>query len=249
MGLLKNATFVCIDCETTGLDLENDQIIEVAAVIFTLEQDLEIYDTLVDPKVTISENSMAIHHITQEMVQGKPLIGEVLPKILKMIGKHIIVGHGIAFDIHMIHRDSKKNGLNSTINANLSFDTLRMARLYGESPLNSLKNLGQHFNIDHSGAHRALNDVMVNIEVFRKLVVQYKSVEQLQKMLERPIFLKKMPLGKHKGRDLKEVPLDYLKWAAGKDFDQDLSFSIRTELKRRQSSKDFTNSSNPFSGL
>ena len=26
--------FICIDCETTGLDLEKDRVIEVAAMVF-----------------------------------------------------------------------------------------------------------------------------------------------------------------------------------------------------------------------
>lgn len=249
MGLMKNETFVCVDCEATGLDLEKDQIIEVAAVVFTLDKEIEIYDSLVDPKMKIPEESIKIHNIVQEMVEGQPLVQEVLPKILKMIGRHIIVGHGIGFDIHLINRDAKKNGLPSTIRNNPFFDTLRLARLYGDSPQNSLQNLREHFNINNEGAHRALNDVIVNIEVFRRLVEKYKTVEQLQKILERPIMLKKMPLGKHKGRPLKEVPLEYLQWAAGKNFDQDLSYSIKSEIKRRRQTKDFSTTSNPFHNL
>lgn len=249
MGLMKNETFVCIDCESTGLDLEKDAIIEVAVAIFTLDQDLEVYDTLVDPEMEISPDSMKIHHISQDMVIGKPKIQDILPKLIKMIGRHTIVGHGVGFDIHLINRDAKRAGINCTIQNNASFDTLRMARIYGESPQNSLQNLREHFNINDEGAHRALNDVIVNIEVFRKLASQYKSTDQLLKILSKPIRLKKMPLGKHKGRDLKEIPLDYLQWAARKEFDQDLTFSIRSEIKRRQTSKDFSNASNPFKDL
>lgn len=249
MGLMKNETFVCIDCEATGLDLDKDRIIEIAAVLFTIETDLEIYDSLVDPEMEIPEESIKIHHITQKMVVGQPKIKEVLPKVLSMIGKHIIVGHGVGFDIHLVHRDAKKNGIHSSIDSNPFFDTLRMARLYGESPQNSLQTLRRHFNIGDEGAHRALNDVIVNIEVFRRLAAKYKTVEELQKMLNRPIRLKKMPLGKHKGRDFKEIPLDYLKWAARKDFDQDLSYSIKSEISRRKKTIGFSTSANPFSNL
>jgi len=246
---MSRETFVCVDCEATGLDLENDRIIEVAVVLFTMETELEIYDSLVDPEMTIPEVSIKIHHITQKMVEGQPKIEEVLSKVISMIGKHIIVGHGIGFDIHLIHRDAKKHGIHSSIDANPFFDTLRMARLYGESPTNSLQVLRKHFNINDEGAHRALSDVIVNIEVFRRLSVKYKTVDALQKILNQPIRLKRMPLGKHKGRELKEIPLDYLKWAVRKDFDQDLMFSLKSEIKRRHHFKDFSNSDNPFSNL
>ncbi len=246
---MHKTTFVCIDCEATGLDWEGDQIIEVAVALFTLDKDLERFDTLVDPGMAISPESMKVHHITQEMVSGKPKIQTVLPEILALIGNHIIIGHGVAFDIHLIQRDAKKFRIPCSIKNNLSFDTLRMARLYGESPKNSLEYLREHFNIHEEGAHRALNDVIVNIEVFRRLAGNYKTVDQLRKILEKPIRLKAMPLGKHKGRPMKEIPLQYLHWAANKDFDRDLLYSIRSEIKRRQTSRGFSDSSNPFSSL
>ena len=68
-------------------------------------------------------------------------------------------------------------------------------------------------------------------------------------MLAGPVQMKIMPFGPHKGRPLKEVPIEYLRWAASKSFDQDLMFSLRTELKRRKSGNLFTQASNPFSSL
>ena len=124
-----------------------------------------------------------------------------------------------------------------------------MARLYGESPVNSLEKLRQHFNIEAEGAHRAMNDVIVNIEVFKYLSKDYKTTEQLLKILQKPIKLKLMPLGKHKGRRLDEIPIEYLLWAERKDFDQDLLYSIRSELRNRKKGGGFEQSTNPFANL
>jgi DNA polymerase-3 subunit epsilon len=55
-----------------------------------------------------------------------------------------------------------------------------------------------------------------------------------------------MPLGKHKGRLFKELPHEYLQWAAHQNFDQDLLFSIRTELKKRKKGGLFIQAANPF---
>lgn len=249
MGLMHKEQFVCIDCETTGLDPQKDRIIEVGVVCFTLSENLDSFESLIDPQCEISETSIAIHHITPDMIQGKPTIDAVLPMILPLIGKRTIVGHGVGFDIELLAVAADRCGIPHKLRHHAYLDTLRMARLYGESPTNSLQQLRCHFNIEPEGAHRAMSDVLVNIDVFRYLAKQYKTLEQLFDVLARPIQMKIMPLGKHKGRPLKEVPLEYLLWAANKDFDKDLLFSIRSEIKRRKKGGLFSQASNPFSDL
>ncbi len=246
---IEKDVFVCVDCESTGLDPKNDRIIEIAAAKFTIKEILEQKDALIDPECPIPEASIAIHNITQDMVTGKTVIKDALPEFLDFIGNHIIVGHNIQFDINLITHSANREGVKCQIIDNTFIDTLRMARLYGESPSNSLDQLRQHFNIEFEGAHRALNDVVVNIGVFRYLSQRFNTTHQLLNTLKKPIALKYMPLGQHKGRLMKEVPLEYLRWAASKDFDMDLLFSIRSELKRRKTTRDFGQSTNPFQHL
>lgn len=249
MGLIQEEVFVCIDCESTGLDPQKDRIIEIAVARYTFDRIIQKFETLANPECEIPKISQDIHNISQEMIQGKPKIGEVLPQILKMIEGHIIVGHGIGFDIALIAAEAKRCNIPTQIDRQTSIDTLRLARLYGESPVNSLERLRQHFNIAAEGAHRAMSDVIVNIEVFKYLSKPYQTTEQLFKALSKPIKLKTMPLGKHKGRRFDEIPVEYLVWAEKKNFDQDLLFSIRSELRNRKKGGGFEQAANPFGGL
>jgi DNA polymerase-3 subunit epsilon len=249
MGLIEKETFICLDCEMTGLEVKGDRIIEVAIVKFNFSEIFERYETLVDPEQPISAESTTIHNITDEMVRGMPKAKEILPQVFEMIGKEIIVGHGIGFDLDFLTEEASRAGMVKNLRQHPSIDTLRLARLYGESPTNSLERLRQHFNIPAEGAHRAMNDVLVNIEVFKYLSSKFKTTKQLMERLEKPILLKTMPLGKHKGRAFSDVPIEYLRWAVRKDFDQDLLFSIRTELKKRKKGEQFHQAGNPFSSL
>jgi DNA polymerase-3 subunit epsilon len=249
MGLIRKDIFVCLDCESTGLLPNKDRIIEVAAARFTFDQILDEFETLVDPQCDIPETSQDIHKISKEMIEGKPKIAEVLPQLLKMISGHILVGHGIGFDIALIAAEAKRHQIPCQIDQQPYLDTLRMARLYGESPVNSLQQLRQHFNIEPEGAHRAMSDVIVNIEVFKQLARTFQTTEELFQILLKPIRLKAMPLGKHKGRRFDEIPLEYLLWAERKDFDQDLLYSIRCELRNRKKGGGFEQAGNPFSNL
>lgn len=246
---MKTGQFICLDCETTGLDPKEDRIIEVACVVFDIENNYETFETLVNPQCKIPDVSIAIHHITQEMVEKQLFIEKVLPQVLELVQDRIIVGHGIDFDIQILVNSCERAGIPHTLNKNRSIDTLRMARIYGESPINSLESLRKHFHIEPEIAHRAMSDVIVNIEVFRRLFKGHRSLEHLFNLLSKPILLKEMPLGKHKGRLFKDIPLEYLRWAVNKDFDQDLLFSLKNELKRRKQGNLFSQASNPFQNL
>ncbi|MDE3047742.1 MAG: DUF3820 family protein [Verrucomicrobiota bacterium] len=249
MGLIHQDIFVCLDCESTGLDPDKDRIVEIAVARFTFDHILQSFESLINPECEIPQVSQDIHKISSDMLQGKPKIAEVLPDLLKMIDGHVIVGHGIGFDIALIAAEAKRHQIPTHIEKQKFIDTLRLARLYGESPINSLEKLRQHFNIEPEGAHRAMSDVTVNIEVFKYLTKTFQTTEQILETLKKPIKLKAMPLGKHKGRKFDEIPLEYLLWAERRDFDQDLLFSIRSELRNRKRGGGFEQSANPFADL
>ena len=249
MGLIHKDTFVCLDCETTGLDPETDKIIEVAATAFTFENTFDSYETLVDPGCAISEASMAIHHITDEMVQGKPKIQEVLPPLLKVVDKCIVIGHGIQLDIAFLYKAAKQFQIPSVLPNLVTIDTLRLARLYGESPTNSLEKLREHFNIESEGAHRAMNDVIVNIEVFKHLASHFKTTEQLLERLKRPIALRVMPLGKQKAAPSQKFLLNICSGLRTKILTRISYFLSAPNSADGRKGTQFSQASNPFSSL
>lgn len=249
MTLLNKLHFVCLDCEFTGLDMEKDRIIEIAAVKFTFSEIVSEFDELIQPDCPISKDALEIHHISSDMLVNKPHIEEILPKLFSFVDKNIIVGHAIKSDLEMLSRAAKRAGLDSPLDSAVCIDTLRLARLYGDSPNNSLENLAKHFNVPVEKMHRALHDVIMNIDVFKHLVRKFKTLDQLQKSLSKPIKMKYMPLGKYKGRIFKEIPIHYLRWASNMDFDEDLLYTIRLELNARKKGDGFANVCNPFSGL
>lgn len=249
MPLLKNQTFVCLDCETTGLDPKESKVIEFAAVKFNAHEILDSIEFLINPKCPIPKESQEIHNITQEMVDSQPVFSNFYSQIMDFVGQNIIVGHAIQFDLQIIAEEAKKIGKGCDLPSRPFIDTLRLARLYGECPVNSLEKLRQHFNIPAEGAHRAMSDVIVNIEVFKYLTRSYTTVEKLLERLRKPIQLRIMPLGKHKGRKFTDIPTEYLLWLSKKDFDLDLTYSIRSEIKKRKTRKNFQQAVNPFQSI
>ncbi len=249
MTNLSQERFICIDIEATGLDLTNDRICEIGAIQFSLDEEFESFESLIDPEMTMSAEVIEIHHITNEMCVGKPKIHEVLHKILSMIDNHVIMGHGIGFDVGMLKSALERAGIRHNLDKAKVIDTLRLARLYGESPSNSLEVLRRHFHVDEEGAHRAMNDVRVNIQVFKKLIRKFRTTKEILDRLKAPILLKAMPLGKYKGRSFNEIPINYLVWASKQNYDLDLIHSIKEAIKKGKNKGSLLRANSPFSSL
>ncbi len=249
MTLLKDLVFVCLDCETTGLDVKKDRIIEFAAVRFTFNEVLDSMESLIDPEREVSSESQRIHHISDAMLKNQPKFADVFPKIKSFFKKgDFIVGHSVGFDLQVLAQESDRLGDCFAEDYSV-IDTLRLAKEYGDSPNNSLESLAKHFNVPFQVNHRAMKDVEININIFKHLCKRFKTIEQVRQTLSKPIKMKYMPLGKHKGRLFSEIPYAYLQWASRMDFDDDLLFSIRQELKNRQKGMSFAQVNNPFAFL
>ena len=148
-----------IDLESTGVDPMQDRIVQLGVSVLHPDGTVNPrgWQRLINPTIPIPAAATAVHHITDEMVRGKPKVAEIIPSLLKFIGKDIIIGHGIALDLAFIATAAKRHQIPCTLLSHPTIDTLRMARLYGESPVNSLAMLRHHFNIPDEGAHRAMN--------------------------------------------------------------------------------------------
>jgi DNA polymerase III epsilon subunit family exonuclease len=96
--------FVAIDVETTGLDPRRDAIVSVAVVPFEGGVPAGGCDTLVNPGRPIPPASTRIHGITDAMVRDSPRVDQVLDEIDALCGDHVIVGHGVAFDLVVLER-------------------------------------------------------------------------------------------------------------------------------------------------
>src|SRR5262245_3942375 len=95
---------IALDLETTGLDVQQDSIIEIGAVrikdgIVTAE-----FSTLIDPGFVILAETTRITNIYPEDVRGAPGLPAVLPQIKEFIGDRPIIVHGGALDIGFMQR-------------------------------------------------------------------------------------------------------------------------------------------------
>ncbi|MGN1180389.1 MAG: exonuclease domain-containing protein [Suilimivivens sp.] len=161
--------YVVFDLETTGINQEKDEIIEISAVKVKNHRIVEEFSTLVNPGRHIPAAATAVNGITDDMVADAPDIGTVMEKFLAFIGNNILVGHNIhTFDTNFVY-DAALSCLGKEVK-NDYIDTLYMARKYlPQLSHHRLTDVAEHFHLQTEGAHRALFDCMMNQGCYEEL--------------------------------------------------------------------------------
>ena len=159
--------YVAFDLETTGLSMESDEIIEIAAIKIVNGKFTEKFNTFVKPSEGIPEKITEITGIDDEMVKDAPSAAEVIPDFYHFAKDAILVGHNIGgFDIPLLNTQAEK----VKYEFNNSFeDTLPLAKRKLSLTRYRLGDVCAALNIPLVGAHRAINDVAANAKAFLKL--------------------------------------------------------------------------------
>ncbi len=175
----RNGLFV--DVETTGLDYQKDEIIELAMVPFTYSVDGRIFEVgetfnaLREPSIPITEEITAITGITNEMVTGKSIDVDEVNSFAS--SANLVIAHNAGFDRKFLEDfadvfQTKAWGcsLNEVPWQEEGFDGGKLGYL--------ANSMGFFFD-----AHRATDDCLASIEILSK-TLPVSGVTALSKLLE-----------------------------------------------------------------
>ena len=167
---------VVFDTETTGLDVFNDDIIEIAAIRIkggeVVGEPLDLYietDKPILPMLGDKENPMyAIYH--EKMATGELLSpSDALRRFLAYVGTSPILGHNANYDYNIVDNNLQRY-CNDTMQAHdiRCFDSLKLIRLLAPS-LHSykLESLLETFQLAGVNSHQAIDDVKATISLVR----------------------------------------------------------------------------------
>ncbi|CAH1533825.1 MULTISPECIES: 3'-5' exonuclease [Vibrio] len=190
---LKEVPFVSVDFETTGLNAEEDAILTIGLVPFTLErvQCSGSRHWVVNPNRELNEESVVIHGITDSEVKSAPQLNQILEAILAELSGKIVVVH-----YKNIERQFFNNALLNSIGEGIQFpvvDTLdieyAIQRRQCEGWLNKLKGkkpgsvrLGharERYHLPVYQPHHALTDALATAELLQAQL-QYHFDEDMR---------------------------------------------------------------------
>lgn len=175
----KIPAFVAVDLETTGLEFEKDEIIEVALVRFENGAPVDSVDYLVRPEsAKLRPFIESLTGISNEDIAGAEDFASLAGKISAFVGDMPLVAHNAMFDSRFLKNALEKVGIPFD---NPVWDSLTLSRIaYQDVPNHRLDTLTQVLNIERSRAHRALPDAEACGKLF---VMAYEKIASLDPWL------------------------------------------------------------------
>ncbi len=165
---LKENDCVVFDVETTGLDANTCEIIEIGAVKVRDGKIIETFSCLIKPEKEIPDQITELTGITNEMVANCYTMKDVLQDFYKFTRNSVLVAYNIAFDYKFLYLAGNAQGYNFD---NKQIDALVLAKQKIKGLKNyKLKTVVTHLGVSLENAHRAVHDATATAEAFIKLV-------------------------------------------------------------------------------
>ncbi len=172
---------VALDCETTGLDVKTDRIVEIAAVRLGeaggAAQDIperNVYVSLINPGSPIPPASTAIHGITDDEVAAAESFPQVMAELAAWAGPSVVVGYAVGFDLAVLAGEHRRHGL--PWSPPRSLDVRHLVQLVApELPNQSLEMAAKWLGVESGERHRALGDAETAGRIFNALLPRLRE--------------------------------------------------------------------------
>ena len=188
---LKDIEFVALDFETTGLDANENSIISIGLVPFTLRRIAcrQAKHWFITPEDKLKEDSIIIHGITHSDLKDAPDLLRILEQLLDELAGKIVVVH-----YRRIERDFFDAALRSLINEGIVFpviDTMQIEADVQQAKPKSfldwfkkgrpesirLANSRTRYNLPTYPPHDALTDAIATAELLQAQIYHHFSPE------------------------------------------------------------------------
>lgn len=164
-----SASYTVIDIETTGLNYNRDEIMELGALKIRDGMPEKEFTCFVHIENEIPLDVRALTGIRMELLKTALPLKEALKQFLDFIGTDRLLCWNSAFDMAFLQIGC--NHCSLPIPRNKTEDALKLAR---RTLLNltdyHLITVAKHFGIDAATVHRALPDCYLTYEVYTKLI-------------------------------------------------------------------------------
>lgn len=235
---LKLSKPICFfDLETTGTNVARDRIVEISILKIYPNDNKESRTWLVNPEMTIPDEVIAVHGISNEKVANEPTFKELAKEIFNIIKDCDLAGfNSDRFDIPLLAEEMLRADIDFDLKNMLSVDVQTIFHKMEKRTLAAAYKF--YCDKDLTDAHSAEADTTATYEVLLSQLDRYPELENNVKKLAEFSTHRKFAdfagfisfneedeeifsFGKHKGKKVLEI-LDqepgYFGWILNADF-------------------------------
>ena len=162
-------SFCAFDTESTGIDVKNENLIELGAVKFSKYGIQETFQSLVSSPKQLSPFIKELTGLNDEILSSAPAPAIIIPKFTEFIAGTVLVAHNAQFDLRLVNAECERLNIGSIKNKGI--DTLRLSRILSpENQCWKLSHLSAQFNLQTENFHRAYDDALCCAKLFLHLL-------------------------------------------------------------------------------
>jgi ATP-dependent DNA helicase UvrD/PcrA len=168
--LARRGNLVIFDTETTGLDTETVDIVQIAALELVKGKPGRSFNVYVKTEQSLEE-TRAIHGITEEKLRLDGLDRRrALEDFVEFAGDATLVAHNLDFDWRVLNSNLEREGMSPLNRDEERYCTLSISRaLYPDAPKHTLASLLEFLKLKGENTHDAFDDVRATANLLKRL--------------------------------------------------------------------------------
>ena len=261
MKLQLDKAIAIFDIEATGLNISKDRIVEIAIIKVNPDGSEMEFSSLVNPEMTIPQEVIEIHGITNEKVKDAPTFAELAPKLIEFIQDADLAGYNSnKFDIPMLAEELLRIGSDFDLSKKKFVDVQNIFHKMEQRTLSAAYQF--YCKKEINNAHNALADTKATWEVLVSQLERYPDLKANVDFLadfsrghqfDRVDFAGRLArnehgdviynFGKHKGKTVEEIlgiEPGYYGWFVSDttDFPKFTKMKLKEEINRIKEKKE-----------
>lgn len=164
-----------IDLETTGVNISNDRIVEIAIIKILPDGTRQVKRKLINPLIPIPAGASDVHGITDEMVKDAPSFKQVANEIKQFMDNCDMGGYNSnRFDVPMLIEEFLRAGVSFSVDGRKLVDVQKVFHMMEQRTLGAAYKFYCNKILD--GAHSAEVDATATWEVLEAQIERYPQI-------------------------------------------------------------------------
>jgi DNA polymerase III subunit epsilon len=253
MKLKEQRPLAIFDLETTGIDVTEDRIVEIAILKVNPDGTKEAYEKRVNPTIPIPVESSLVHGIYDKDIKDSATFKEIADEVAAFIGEADLAGYNSnKFDIPVLAEEFLRAGSSFDVSNRKFIDVQNIFHKMEQRTLVAAYKF--YCEKDLVNAHSAMADVTATYEVLKAQLEKYEELEKSSDFLAEFTQMSKNKLldfagriaenekgeaiynfGKHKGKSIAKVAEEeqgYYGWMMNSNFPLFTKEVLKREMEK-----------------